>query len=90
MTDNQQKRWLDEAEDAWKRAGDALKAAWDQTRESRMAALETAKEAASRLGEAIDQGIAVAKETWDPGKDQAPVETNGTVESTGASVLEEE
>jgi hypothetical protein len=71
MTDNQQKRWLDEAEDAWRRAGDALKAAWDQTRDSRMAALETAKEAANRLGEAIDQGIEVAKETWDPGKGDA-------------------
>jgi hypothetical protein len=38
-----------------------------------MAALETAKEAANRLGEAIDQGIEVAKETWDPGKGDAPV-----------------
>jgi hypothetical protein len=90
MTDNQQRRWLDEAEDALKRAGDALKAAWDQTRDSRMAALETAKEAANRLGEAIDQGIEVAKETWDPGKDQTSAESPGPVESTDASVHEEE
>ena len=69
MTDNQeqdQTKWVEEAEEALNRAGDAIKSAWEQTRDARMKALETAKDAAKRLGEAIDQGIAVAKQTWDP------------------------
>jgi microcystin degradation protein MlrC len=64
--DQNQKRWVVEAEDALNRAGEALKSAWEQTRDARMTALETAKEAANRLTEAIDQGIEVAKQTWDP------------------------
>jgi hypothetical protein len=31
-----------------------------------MATLEAAKDAASNLGDAIDQGIAVVKEKWEP------------------------
>lgn len=79
MTDNRdqnQKRWIDEADEALKHTGDALKAAWDQTRDARMAALETAKEAAHRLGEAIDQGIEVAKQTWDASaRERAPADS---------------
>ncbi len=73
MTDSQDpgsKRWIDDAEEALNRAGDSLRAAWEGTREARMSTLQAAKEAANRLGEAIDQGIAVAKETWDPAKRQ--------------------
>jgi hypothetical protein len=63
--DQNQQRWVDEAEGALNRAGEAIKSAWEQTRDARIAALETAREAADRLGETIDQGIEAAKQTWD-------------------------
>ena len=50
------------------RAAEALKNAWEGTREARMSTLEAAKAAATKLGEAIEEGIALAKETWDPAK----------------------
>lgn len=58
-------RWIDDVEKALNRTTEAVKTAWQGTRESRMSALETAKEAANRLGDAIDQGIELAKESWD-------------------------
>lgn len=67
MTEEQgksERKWTDEAEEALERTGEALRAAWEGSRDARMSALEAAKEAAKRLGEAIDGGIAVAKETW--------------------------
>ena len=67
--DQTTKRWIDEAEEALNRTGDALRAAWDQTKDARASALEAAREAADRLGDAIDQGIVAAKETWDPAKE---------------------
>jgi hypothetical protein len=69
MTDERdpnERTWVDEAEEALARAGEALKAAWEGTRDARMATLEAAKDAASNLGDAIDQGIAVVKEKWEP------------------------
>lgn len=76
MTDNEEKagqRWVDDVEKALNRTSEAVKAAWEGTRESRMSALERAKEAASGLGEAIDQGIELAKKSWggpsEPGTD---------------------
>ena len=75
MTDERDpgaKKWIDEAEEALNRTAEALKAAWEGTREARMSTLESAKAAASRLGEAIDQGIIVAKETWDPSRREEP------------------
>jgi hypothetical protein len=71
MTENQDpagRRWVDEAEEALNRAAEALKNAWEGTREARMSTLEAAKAAATKLGEAIEEGIALAKETWDPAK----------------------
>lgn len=65
------KRWVEEAEEALNRTGDALRAAWAETHEARSTALESAKEAAARLGEAIDQGIVAARRTWDPGQEDA-------------------
>lgn len=68
MTDNDEQsrqRWVDDVEKALSRTSDAVKAAWEGTRESRMSALERAKEAASRLGDAIDQGLEIAKRSWD-------------------------
>lgn len=84
--DQNQKRWVDEAEEALNRAGEALKSAWEQTRDARMAALETAKEAANRLTEAIDQGIEVAKQTWDPSARERAAGDSGT----GSPPTEEE
>jgi hypothetical protein len=46
------------------RTGDAIRTAWEATRESRMSALESAKQAAQELGEVLDKGIAAAKERW--------------------------
>ena len=59
------RKWIDEANEALERTGEALRAAWEGSRDARMSALEAAKEAANRLGEAIDGGIAVARETWE-------------------------
>jgi hypothetical protein len=51
-------------QEALDRTGDAVRTAWDATRESRMSALESAKQAAQELGEVLDKGIAAAKERW--------------------------
>jgi hypothetical protein len=56
--------WKAEAEEALQKTGDSLAAAWDATRDGRMMALEKAKEAARQLGEAIDHGVAAAKDRW--------------------------
>lgn len=75
MTDNEtpkggtdsteaRQRWLDEVQEALDRTGDAVRTAWEATRESRMSALESAKQAAQELGEVLDKGIAAAKERW--------------------------
>ncbi len=56
--------WMDEAEAALERAGDSLMAAWDETRDARMAALEAAKQAADELGKAIDRGVDAARARW--------------------------
>ena len=57
-------RWLDEVQEALDRTGDAVRTAWEATRESRMSALESANQAAQELGEVLDKGIAAAKERW--------------------------
>jgi hypothetical protein len=56
--------WMDEAESALERVGDALRQAWDETRDTRLATLEAAREAASRLGDALVQDINVARDAW--------------------------
>jgi hypothetical protein len=61
-------------QDALDRTGDAIRTAWDASRETRMSALESAKQAAQELGEAIDKGIAAAKERW-AGNDQGGKDT---------------
>ena len=85
MTDNQDpgaRKWIDEAEEALNRTGDALRAAWEGTREARMSTLEAAKEAASRLAKVIDQGIETAREAWDPSR--------GEQSSGGGAPVDEE
>ncbi len=66
------KEWYNEAEEALDRVGVALRAAWEASRESRMSALESAKSAAHQLGEAIDKGVAGAKERWTSSEEAAP------------------
>lgn len=65
------RKWIDEAEEALGRTGEALRTAWSDTKEARMATLEAAREAAARLGKAIDQGIEAARETWDSSQHEA-------------------
>jgi hypothetical protein len=62
--ESKQQRWFAEVQEALDRTGDALRTAWEATRDGRMSALESAKQAAQELGEVIDQGIAAAKERW--------------------------
>ncbi|HVR80257.1 MAG TPA: hypothetical protein VMS99_17940 [Acidimicrobiia bacterium] len=73
-------RWVDEVQEAFDRTGEAIRTAWDATRESRMSALEAAKQAASELSDVIDQGIAAARERWaaseSPGGDATADETS--------------
>lgn len=57
-------RWLEDVQAALDRTGDAIRTAWESTRESRMSALESAKQAVQDLGDAIDKGLAAAKERW--------------------------
>jgi hypothetical protein len=91
MTDNgtdkaseSRQRWFAEVQGALDRTGDALRTAWEATKDSRMSALESAKQAAQELGEVIDQGISAAKERWaesGPATDdvapEVPVEDEG-------------
>lgn len=56
--------WVNEAEEALDRAADAIRSAWDQTRDSRMNALDSAKQAAKQLGDAIDRGVEAARSSW--------------------------
>ena len=64
-------KWINEADEALERTGEALRAAWEESRDARMSALEAAKEAANRLAEAIDRGIAVGRETWESTRAQS-------------------
>jgi hypothetical protein len=53
--------WIDEAEQALDKVAESLRAAWQETREPRMSALESAKTAAEQLGEAIDAGVEIVR-----------------------------
>ena len=55
------REWLRDAEGALERTTEALNAAWDATRDTRLSSLESAKRVAIELGEVIDRGVAVAK-----------------------------
>lgn len=78
------KNWIDDAEDALRRVGDALKAAWEGTRESRVSTLEAAKEAAGLLSNAIDEGVKAARASWEGEQGGAtPSEPAGVVDNAG-------
>jgi enolase len=53
--------WFDEAEQALDKVAESLRSAWEETREPRMSALESAKKAAEQLGEAIDAGVEIVR-----------------------------
>jgi hypothetical protein len=73
-------RWVEEVQEALDRAGETFRAAWEATRESRMSALESAKQAAQELGEVLDKGIAAAKERWSAADQTAPEPTPESAE----------
>ena len=90
MTDNgtdkgpeSRQQWIANVQGALDRTSDALRTAWESTKDSRMSALESAKQAAQELGEVIDQGISAAKERW------ASSEPAGEAESTEIPIEEE-
>lgn len=64
-------KWVSEVQEALDRTGDAVRTAWEATRESRLNALESAKQAAKELGEVIDAGMTAAKERWSAGDEAA-------------------
>jgi len=56
--------WMADVQAAFDRAGTALNAAWDATRDTRVRAMEAAKRAVEELSEAVDRGVSVARERW--------------------------
>lgn len=64
--------WANEAEAALEGVGVALREAWEASRDARLNALESAKKAAQALGEAIDEGVAAAREKWETQGEDAP------------------
>lgn len=70
--DQSGRKWLDDAEAALDKAAESLRVAWEESRDARMSALEAARDAAGKLGDAIDQGIDAAKAAWRPSTEQSP------------------
>ena len=64
-TGQQRSDWANEAEAALEGVGDALREAWDASRESRLNALESAKKLAQQLGVAIEHGVAAGRDKWE-------------------------
>lgn len=61
----QRRDWTSDAEEALEGVGNALREAWQASRDARLSALESAKKAAQQLGDAIDQGVAAARQKWE-------------------------
>jgi ABC-type nitrate/sulfonate/bicarbonate transport system substrate-binding protein len=80
-------RWVDEAQEALDRTVAAVRSAWDATRESRMSALESAKQAAQELGRVLDKGVAAARDRWatEEAHSAPPQEATGPAEQSEAS-----
>jgi hypothetical protein len=74
-SDAARNKWVEEVQEALDRTGDAIRTAWDATRESRKIALESAKQAASELSVVLDKGITAAKERWASADDIRDPET---------------
>lgn len=77
-------RWAREAQEALDRTADALKTAWEASRDSRMSALEAAKRAARELGDALERGVEAARQRWEA---ESPDEdAEGETDAGGSSV----
>lgn len=80
--------WVNEAEEALDRATEAIRTAWEESRESRIKALDSARHAARQLGEAIDRGVDAVRNSWQSdegseqgsGDDEAPPQPSGVTE----------
>lgn len=87
MTDEKDtatRKWADDAEEALNKIGQALKAAWEGSHEARTATLQSAKEATSRLGDAIDQGMAAARKQWEPTDEGSPSDRREAASDDGS------
>ena len=102
-TSDSRQRWFADVQGALDRTSDALRTAWEATKDSRMSALESAKQAAQELGEVIDQGISAAKERWAaseaaggetpsevPIEDEAVAKEPITIEAESAPVMKKQ
>ncbi len=78
-------KWTDEVQEALDRTGDAVRTAWEATRESRMSALESAKQAVKELGDVLEKGVGVAKERWASGDATAEKPPTAPGEPAGSS-----
>lgn len=79
--DAARKGWMGEAQEALDRVAEALRSAWDTTRDARMSALDSAKSAVNELGEVVERGVTAAKERW-AASDQAAGEAGDDTVST--------
>lgn len=64
-TSEERQRWIKDLQTALDRTGNAARTAWEATRDNRMSALESAKQAAKELGEVLEKGMDAARERWD-------------------------
>lgn len=78
--------WVNEAEEALDRATEAIRTAWEESRESRMKALDSARHAARQLGEAIDRGVDAVKSSWqsDEGSEPQSGDEGAPMQQSGA------
>lgn len=88
--DRERPEWAREAEEALERATEAVRAAWEETRDSRMSALGSAKQAAKQLGEAIDRGVEAARSRWQAAEQTAWPPEGGTAPDQQSGAGEEE
>jgi hypothetical protein len=79
--------WASDAEAALEGVGDALREAWDASRESRLNALESAKKLAKQLGEAIDQGVTAARGKWESQGPAEPADSEGDAPQVKAPLM---
>ncbi len=75
--DGARNRWVDDAQAALDRTVEAIKVAWDSTRESRMSALDSAKQAAEDLAKVVDQGVTAARDHWSGNEDLTETKNQG-------------
>lgn len=87
-TEESKPKWIREAQEALDRTADAVRTAWDATRETRASALEAAKQAVKELGEALEKGLEVAKERWESETAETKPAEETTTETATAGATE--